>query len=161
MLIYPSRTAVDLSGLAYVLQSDDVLERRDRLTALLTPEIIAAVRRLDGGASVAQLVPALAKVNLPPGLRDTLAVFEVCADPLTSTDVSIALQVSQSVASARLTELEAVGLLRLASETGRLRYFERVPVVWPDVHETCCGCGHRFKFGVLTGICEVCIEDKL
>lgn len=169
MIVYPSRTNLDLPGLAYVLEGETAEVRNARLAELLGEGIIGAVRSLDAGLDVGTVVPRLARVNLPPGLCDTMALFDPAPGGpgftrLSSGDAAGWLGVSVSLASARLTELEKLGMIRQVERQGRTRIYERVepaPFATVPEFETCFGCGHRFKVGVLTGICEVCIEDKL
>lgn len=166
MLTYPSRTAADLPGLAYVLEGETAEDRGARLAALIGPEIMGAVFRLAVGEDAARIAPSLARANLAPGLKAVLALFEADASTYrNSNDVASALGISQSMASTALTGLAQVGLLRLEGESGRLRYFGLAPEIAVELaapgHEFCSFCGKQFKFGTLSGVCEVCIEDRV
>jgi DNA-binding transcriptional ArsR family regulator len=164
MLARVHKADVPLAGLAYVQAGATNEDRRTRLSELLGPHIIGAVHRLYAGEDAGTLAAELAKANLSPILTATLALF---GDGIyhCSLDVIQALGVSGSTASTLLSDLERLGLLRRVFDDGRLRYFG--PVNLPAVEvgqpgfEYCGFCGHQFEIGKLSGVCEVCLEDRL
>lgn len=166
MIVYPSKTTLDLPGLAYVLQGETPETRNARMAELLGEAIIGAVRSLDAGLDVGTVVPRLAQVNLSPGLVDIMRLYD--PEPggpgwvrLYSGDVAGCLGISVSLASARLTELEKLGLVRKVERRGRTRYFEKVePAAFAGApHITCDSCGEPFFPEGFAGLCDDCYEN--
>lgn len=166
MIVYPSRTTLDLPGLAYVLEGETPEVRNARLAELLGEGIIGAVRSLDAGLDAGTVVPSLAKVNLTAGLWDVMNLFEsILVRPalsrIGSGDVAYWLGVSVSLASARLTELEKLGMIRQVERQGRTRIYERVePAPFaPAPYIACTACKEPFFPDGFAGLCNDCYED--
>lgn len=167
LIVYPSRTTLDLPGLAYVLQGETPEVRNARLAELLGEGIIGAVRSLDAGLDAGTVVPSLAKTNLTPGLYDVMMLFDPAPRGpgfarVGSGDVAGRLGVSVSLASARLTELEKLGMIKQVERQGRTRIYERVePAPFaPAPFIACTACGEPFFPEDFAGLCNDCYEDS-